>query len=295
MSTIEVSFAAVAAGLYLEALAVDDGTVWFGDVIGGGVHRLEPDGSRSSWLPEKRWFGSMALNHDGAVLCSGSDGISWFDPSSGRTGTLLSEVDGSPLPGVNELCPDGRGGLFFGTKDGAAIERAERPRPSALYHLDAGGTARQLCDGLVFTNGIAISPDGGTLYHNETFVGTFAYPLLPDGGLGHPRMLLEKEDCDGMALDREGYLWIVGFSSGELLRMTPDGEIVGRIPVPAGAVTNLRFGGADGSDLYVTSVPLGAGEGLRVGTLPTEPNSVLYRGRSPIAGRVAPRTRFRLQ
>jgi hypothetical protein len=70
--------------------------------------------------------------------------------------------------------------------------------------------------------------------------------------------------------------------------------VIGEVPVPGGAVTNIRFGG-DGRDLYATSVPFDAGEGLRVGVLPSEPNSTLYRARSPIAGRVAPRTNFRLQ
>ncbi len=291
----ELNFTQLARGVYLEGLAVEGDTVWFGDVIGGGVHRREPAGDVAHWLPELRWFGSIALNDDGLVLCSGIDGITWLDPVTGRAGMLLTAVDGVPLPGVNELCPDGRGGLYFGTKDGAAITRGEPPKPSGLYHLDVDGTARQLCDGLVFTNGIALSPDGGTLYHNETFVGTFAYPILGDGGLGERTMLLEKPDCDGMVLDREGYLWIVGYKSTEILRVTPDGEIVGSLPVPGSAVTNLRFGGEDGRELYLTGVPPDAGDGLRVGTLPSERNSVLYHGRSPIAGAVAARTRFRVQ
>jgi sugar lactone lactonase YvrE len=287
-------FTDLARGLYLEGLAVDDRTVFYGDVIGGGVHRLTPAGELTDWLPELRWFGSIALNDDGTVLTSGIAGISWLDPVSGRSGLLLGEVDGKPLPGVNEMCPDGRGGLYFGTKDGAAIARGEPPSPSGLFHVDAGGNGRQLCDGLVFTNGIALSLDRTTLFHNETFVGTFAYPILADGSLGERRMLLEKPDCDGMVTDAEGNLWIVGYQSDEILQVSPDGEIIGGIRVPPGAVTNLRFGGADARDLYLTSVPSDAGEGLRVGNLPSEPRSVLYRTHSPVAGRVQPRTGFDL-
>lgn len=280
----------VATGLYLEGLAVDGDTVWYGDVIGGGVHRVERDGSVTDWLAELRWFGSIALNDDGRVLTSGIEGISWLDPRTGDSGLLLSEVDGVPLPGVNELSPDGRGGLYFGTKDGAAIQRGEPPRPSGLFHLAADKSARQLCDGLVFTNGIALDDTGATLFHNETFVGTFAYPVLSDGSLGERTMLLEKPDCDGLALDREGNLLIVGYESPEILRVTPSGEVIGAIPIPGEAVTNLRFG--DGGQLYLTTVPAGAGEDLRVGVLPSERRSILYRVRSPVAGRVAPRTSF---
>lgn len=292
METTAAAFERVAAGLYLEGLAVDGDTVWYGDVIGGGVHRIEADGTVTHWLPELRWFGSIALNDDGRVLTSGIEGIKWLDPRTGDSGPLLTEVGGVPLPGVNELSPDGRGGLYFGSKDGAAIARGEPPRPSGLFHLAADGRARQLCDGLVFTNGIALSDDRSTLFHNETFVGTFAYPVLSDGNLGERRMLLEKPDCDGLVLDQQGNLLIVGYESREILRVTPDGDVIGAIPVPGDAVTNLRFGDG-GRNLYLTSVPAGAGEGLRVGAVPSQRRSILYRGRSPLAGRVAPRTSFR--
>lgn len=281
----------IATGVYLEGLAVDGDTVWYGDVIGGGVRRIQRNGSVTEWLPELRWFGSIALNDDGRVLMSGIEGISWLDPRTGDSGLLLSEVDGVPLPGVNELAPDGRGGLYFGTKDGTAIQRGEPPRPSGLFHLAADKSARLLCDGLVFTNGIAIDGTGSTLFHNETFVGTFSYPVLPDGSLGERTMLLEKPDCDGMALDHEGNLLIVGYESREILRVTPGGEVIGAIPIAGDAVTNLRFGDG-GRELYVTTVPAGVGEALRVGVLPSEARSLLYRVHSPVVGRVAPRTSF---
>ncbi len=292
MTTIAMEFTSLASGLYLEALAADDRAVWFGDAIGGGAFRLEPDGSTSKFIPERSWYGGLAFNDDGLILASGADGIIWFDPETGARGSLLSEIPGSPFAGTNDLCPDGRGGLYFGSQDPGIME-GNPPRPSGIYHLDVDGTVRTLTEGLVFTNGIQVSLDGSTLFHNETFNSTFAYPMLPDGSLGERRLLLEKEDCDGMILDAEGNLWIVGYSSGEILRVTPDGEVIGEVPVPGGAVTNIRFGG-DGTELYATSVPFDAGEGLREGILPTEPRSVLYRGHSPILGRVAPRTSFRV-
>ena len=51
--------------------------------------------------------------------------------------------------------------------------------------LQGGGLVarrvRQLCSGLRFSNGVALSPDGRRLYHNETFVGLWAYDIMPDG------------------------------------------------------------------------------------------------------------------
>jgi len=290
-----MSFTPIARGRYLEALAVDGGTVWFSDVLRGGVQVLHPDGSTSHWLPERLWIGGVAVNEDGSVLCSGPGGIAWFNAASGRSGTLLSTIDGAPLSGVNEMCPDGRGGLIFGTLDIASILKGQKTAPVALYRLDANGKVTLLCDGLRFCNGVLVSPDGKSLYHNESFVGTFVYDIAADGSLGQRRMLIEKQDCDGIAMDMRGNLWISGFASEELVCVRPDGAIEQRLPLPGGACTNIRFGGAQGDELYVTTVPLTAGAEIARGRQPTELNSVLYRAPSPAPGRAVARTRFKLR
>jgi sugar lactone lactonase YvrE len=287
VTTSRVGFAAIAQALHLGGLAVDGDTVWYSDVVGGGVYRVAPDTTIEGWLPERRFVGGLAANQGGTVLVGGAGGIVWLDPETGRSGELLSEVEGEALPGVNEMCPDGRGGIYFGTVDIPSIEAAVTPRPSGLFHLAVDGTARQLTGGLVFTNGVDVSPNGKFLYHNESFVGTFAYPIEPGGGLGERRMLLEKEDVDGLTLDADGNLWVTGFSSADILCLNPDGEIVGGVEVPeAGGVGNFRFGGDDGRDMYITRVVPGASERLKAGQLPTEPEATLLRAPSPVAGRV---------
>jgi len=288
-----MSFTALARGLYLEALAIDGDVVWFSDVIRGGVQELRPDGSLDHWLAARKWIGGLLLNQDGSVLCSGPGGIDWFNPRTGRSGTLLSEIDGQALSGINEMCPDGHGGIVFGTLDLAAIVRAERPAPVALYRLDIERRVSLLDDGRVFCNGLGMSADGRKLYHNESFVGTFVYDVAADGTVGNRRMLIEKQDCDGMALDTRGNLWITGFSSAEIICVRPDGAIDQRLALPGGACTNVRFGGG-GGDIFVTTVPSSAGPELAKGRLPTAADSVLYRAPSPVPGRINAPTRFRL-
>jgi sugar lactone lactonase YvrE len=107
-------------------------------------------------------------------------------------------------------------------------------------------------------------------------------------------MLIDKRDCDGMALDIWGNLWITGFCSEELICLRPDGVIQQRLALPGGACTNVRFGGEDGGEIFVTTVPLTAGLEIAKGNLPSALDSVLYRGRSPVAGRINLRTQFRL-
>jgi len=289
-----MEFKAVATGFcFLEAPRVADGVVWFSDVVQGGLRRLLPDGRIDSWLPGRRWIGGIVINADGAVLCSGGDGIAWVNPATGASGMLLESIDGKPIRGVNELLPDGNGGLFFGTADVAEAEHGGERGPSALFRLDRDGRVRQLCGGLTFANGIGLSPDGRRLYFNDTFVGTYACDLLPDGSTGKRVLLAEERDCDGLAVDCEGGIWIAGFQSGAITRLSPDGKLDRRVPLPVEGVTSLCFGGADHRDLYVTTTAPDFAEALAKGNMPSATAS-LYLARSDVAGRPVGRTAFSL-
>jgi sugar lactone lactonase YvrE len=279
-------FTPLAKGLYLEGLAVDyaRGVVWYSDVIAGGIHGVRPDGAIISFNTERMWTGGIMLNEDGAVLSTGAGGILWNHPDTGRSGWLLSEIDGKPINGINEMAPDGAGGIYFGTVDLERIRRGEPTRPAALYRLTVDRQIIPVADNLGFVNGIMLSLDGRQLYYNDTFDSTYVFDVLPDRSLVNRRRFLRKEDCDGMALDAEGNLWVTGFRSGELTRIRQDGTPLESVPTPAGAVTQIRFGGSDMRDFYITCVPADGGDSLKVGVQPTEKRSVLYRGRAEVPG-----------
>ena len=68
-----------------------------------------------------------------------------------------------------------------------------------------------------------------------------------------------------MRLDIEGNLYVAagimtprhGNETNEvspgIYVITPEGKLLGRIPVPEDVITNLAFGGADGRTLYITA------------------------------------------
>lgn len=288
------AFERLAAGLYLEGLTVEPGseTVWYSDVIAGGLHRIGAAGDHTSFNDGRMWVGGLAVNHDGKILSTGAGGIQWTDPASGESGWLLREIAGEPINGINELAPDGQGGLYFGTVDLASIAQGKRPQPVGLYHFAVDGSVRKMCDGLGFTNGLALSPDGGTLYCNESFDGVYAHDVGPDLALSNRRKLLDKPDCDGLTLDENGNLWITGFVSSFIERMAPDGTLLGRFETPGSAVTQMRFGGADLLTIYLVSVPDDAGQRLARGDLPDEEISFLYRARGEVPGYLVPQISF---
>jgi sugar lactone lactonase YvrE len=289
-----MKFEAIATGFcFLEAPREDRGFVWFTDVITGGLKRLSPDGPIDEFLQGRKWIGGIALNHDGAVLCSGGNGIAWLDPKTKASGMLLEKIDGAPIRGINELLPDGKGGLYFTTADVTEAERDDERSPSALFRLDVDRRVRKLSDGLTFGNGIGLSPNGGRLYLNDTFVGTYAMDVLADGTLGDRVLLAKLPDCDGLAVDREGGIWVAGYQSGAIMRLLPDGTEDQRAALPVQGVTSLCFGGADNRDVYVTTTSPDAFEALMKKTRPSATAS-LYRARSDIPGLPVPRCRFKL-
>jgi len=174
------------------------------------------------------------------------------------------------------------------------IEQGQPARPALIYHLAVDGTVRVAAEGLGFANGIMLSADGSQLFYNDTFDGTYALDVKADGTLGPRRKLLEKYDADGMALDAEGNLLLTGFQSGHLERIRPDGTVLPPVQTPAKAITQVRFGGADMRDYYLTTVPADGGDSLKEGKPLTEKKSFLMRGRAEVPGMPIALARFTL-
>jgi sugar lactone lactonase YvrE len=291
------AFEKVASGLYLEGLAVDRerDIIWYSDVIAGGIHGVQPDGTEVGSFNEGRmWTGGVMMNADGAVLSTGEGGIMWNHPDSGASGWLLDRIDGAPINGINEMMPDGTGGIFFGTNDIEMVINGAPTRPTALYRLTADRALVKLADGINFTNGIMYDAARRQLYCNSTFECTWAFDVADDLTLSARRKFLDKEDVDGMALDAEGNVWITGFRSNYLTRIRPDGTALSSVETPAGSITQLRFGGADMRDIYFNSVPADGGDTLKEGGAITATNSFLFRGRSDVPGLPIEPARFTL-
>jgi sugar lactone lactonase YvrE len=291
------AFEQIASGTYLEGLAIDVArdVIWYSDVIGGGVHGVRPDGTAvASFDGGRMWTGGVMMNADGAVLSTGEGGIRWNHPETGRSGWLLDRLDGKPINGINEMAPDGAGGILFGTNDIEMVIRGEPTRPTALYRLTAAREVIKLAGDIGFTNGIAHDVERRRFYCNDTFRGAWVFDVSEDITLTNRRELLTKEDADGMALDADGGVWITGFRSSFLLRVDSVGKEIVRMATPAGAITQLRFGGTDLRDVYFNAVPADGGDTLKDGGEMTGRNSFLFRGRSAVPGLLIPPARFSL-
>jgi sugar lactone lactonase YvrE len=231
------------------------------DIRAPAVLRLNPQtGELSTWLlPEV--VGAMGLASGGCVVLALKNSLALLDlvdPARGRL-TRLQTVEGEP--GHNRLndgkvSPSGRW-FVFGSMD----DRPKDKQPTgALFVARRDGPVRQLWQGLTVANGIAFSPDGGTLYFSDSAAGrVWQAPWDEDqASMGPPALMCTPDEAagrpDGAAVDGQGHYWSAGVSAGSLNRFAPDGSLLHRLPLPCRAPTMPCFGGDGLSDIYVTSL-----------------------------------------
>ncbi len=227
-------------------------SVYFVDIKGRRIHRCAADGSaRRSWeAPGQPGF--VVPASDGGLVCALEDGLYRLDEASGAFSLLRRVEDDQPGNRFNDGYVDAGGNLWFGSMDDG-----QTAPTGALYRLDRHGGLRQADAGYIITNGPALSPDGATLYHTDTPLRrVYAFDLRPDGTLAGKRVFLQLPEGsrpDGMAVDREGHLWIALFGAGRIERYTAVGRLVGAVRFPCSNITKLAFGGDDLCTAYVTT------------------------------------------
>ncbi len=126
-----------------------------------------------------------------------------------------------------------------------------------IWRIDTDGRVTLAVGGMGTTNGLDVSPDGRTLYVNESAQrNVWAFTIGADGALSDKRLIRQFSDFgfDGMRCDVDGSLYITRYGKGTVVKMSPAGEILREIGVLGARPSNLCFGGPDGRTVYVTEV-----------------------------------------
>ena len=126
-----------------------------------------------------------------------------------------------------------------------------------LWRIDRDGSTHRLATDMGTTNGIDLSPDGRTLYVNESVQrNVWAFDITSEKKLANKRLLRQFPDFgfDGMRVDVDGNLYITRHGKGTVVKLSPSGEILREIDVLGKKPSNICFGGTDGCTAYVTEV-----------------------------------------
>lgn len=195
--------------------------------VGNGI-RFAPDG---------RMFIADYVNHNVLVVQAGQ-----------QTPTVFAHEAAMNQP--NDLAITASGTLY-------ASDPAWDKSTGQLWRIDTNGKVTKVAGDMGTTNGIDLSPDGKTLYVNESVQqNVWAFTVLPDGSLTNKRLIRKFPDhgFDGMRIDVDGNLYITRYGKGTVVKMAPDGSILQEVDVLGKQPSNLCFGGPDGRTVYVTEV-----------------------------------------
>jgi sugar lactone lactonase YvrE len=228
--------------------------VWWLDIEQPRLQSFDPStGAHSSVALPGTFAGTQALTDAGDRLLAEDLTLYRTDPDGGNRIDLVSVDDGLDNR-LNDGRVDARGRFWVGTMD----NQLHRPNGS-LYRIDDDGRAECMDRDVIVSNGIAFSPDGGTLYFTDTRRYTsYAYDLdLDDGVVTNRRVLADHtatgDRPDGACVDVDGCVWMAFFAGGRIVRHRPDGSVDRVVSLPITNPTCLCFGGRDLRTLYVTS------------------------------------------
>jgi gluconolactonase len=265
-------------------VAMADGSILVCEMLEGRVSRVTSDGkvtvvARTGGAPN-----GAAIGPDGACYITNNGGfnselvngklemrpglppgyksgsIQRIDLKSGEVRTLYTEVSGAILRGPNDLVFDESGGMYF--SDLGKMTSDKLDFGAVCWARADGSEIRQLVSRLLTPNGIALSPDGRTLYVALTEKRQIlAYEVISPGVLAQDNGQVRRRVVasiggdlafDSMKVERDGNLVVGTLQVGCLTVLSPAGEVLDQVFLPDRNVTNLAFGGAAMKTAYVT-------------------------------------------
>lgn len=255
--------AGVQAELLVEgANTIGESPVWLAG--SGTLYWVDAEGSATYWWAQ----------HDGSVGSRSVDvPVTALIPRASG-GWILVTKDGlcsaaadftSIAPIVDPSAHDAATRLNDGVADKwgrvwtGSQSRSVPPDPiGRLYVVSPDGQAAEIDDGFAVTNGIAMSPDGNTAYVSDMFHRRIrVYGLHPDCGeivdRLPPIVTHGPGFPDGLAVDRDGLIWVAYWDGGRVERIDAGGTVVATVAVPVDRATRCCLGGATGSQLFIAS------------------------------------------
>ena len=194
----------------------------------------------------------LALDRAGALIAAqhGTRSVT-------RDGVAIAEMfEGMRLNSPNDVIVAADGTIYF-TDPPFGINDNERELDfMGVFRIAPGGTLTAEHRGALTErpNGIALSPDGTTLYvaDSSSERRLFTFPVMAGGALGPREIFTEISGSgDGLAIDEAGNIFVAAVTGVEVF--APDGTKWGTITLNDMQPSNVAFGDADHKTLYITA------------------------------------------
>ncbi|MCM5704074.1 SMP-30/gluconolactonase/LRE family protein [Larsenimonas salina] len=246
-----------------EAALWDDraATLYFVDINGGELHAFDPATGAHRVRVFDEPLACVALTEDGFVGAFRS-GLWRLDAHGAKEALLAAGPQAPDISWCNDGRCDAAGRFWIGTKHAGEAEAR-----AGLFCFDGGRLTPHL-DGITVANGLALSPDGRTLYHTDSpsrRIERFALDPAT-GQLGPRETFVDLKAlglagvADGAAVDEAGDYWVALYGGSAIARFSENGVLRETHSLPVPQPTRVAFGGADRKTLFVTSARQGLSE-----------------------------------
>ena len=240
----------------------DIGRVRWSDIPNNRI--LEWDratGQTTVFRNDAEYTNGRTLDLEGAVVqCSHGRRSVERETADGPV-TIVDQFEGHRLNSPNDVVVASDGAIWFtdppyGIRPSGIEGHPGEQEYGGCYvfrYDERTGELTAVVTDMDHPNGLAFSPDESLLYVADTGDPDVirVYPVEgPRLGPGRLFATVRPGPSDGFRVDVEGRIWTS--SDGFVQVLSPDGDVVERIAVPE-KVSNVCFGGPDGTELYVTA------------------------------------------
>lgn len=231
------------------------------DIKNGRIHSYNPNSEEYQFTDTGQLTGAVALTERGTLIAALQNGLYEIDEQ--KTATFLVDPE-SHLPDnrFNDGKCDPKGRFWAGT-----MHVPETEVTGSLYMYDTQGTVTSKITDIGCSNGLAWNSAQDTMYFIDSPTReVVAYDYDAETGqISNRKVVITIAEGggfpDGMTIDAEDQLWVALWDGWKIIRVDPlDGQITAQIDLPVARITSAAFGGADFSDLYITSAKIGLTE-----------------------------------
>jgi gluconolactonase len=244
----------VLPALYPEGPLWQDDRLYFAEMRADRITIAEPSGTRTFFEQDGCGPTAIAPYGDGfLVLCHLAARVVAVDAHGREIRRWERDDAGTPLTDPNDASADGAGGVYF--SDPGRFSRNTRPH-GWILHLSGAGALRRVAGPLWYPNGVHVA--ASALYVSEHLRRkVLRYDIEATGRLGSARTFVDLADAphpvryrsayplagpDGLEFGPDGNLYVAVYGEGRLLKLSPQGDLLGSTDVPARYVTNVAFG-----------------------------------------------------
>jgi len=228
-----------------------DGRLYFSDWFTGEVILVGTDGAAEVVAREASLPLCTAWTPEGDLLVV----------SSARGLLLRRRADGSletyaelGLRGWNDIVVDGRGNAYVNRGDFDPMG-GEEFRPGFVHLVRPDGSVHEVADDIAFPNGMAVTPDNGTLIVADSYRHCLvSFDIGSDGSLSGRRVWADLGDGtpDGICVDAEGAVWYADVPNKNCVRVAEGGKVLDTVELDRGGFA-CALGGPAGTTLAIVA------------------------------------------